>query len=107
MAAPEYAVNEHCTGTGLTSFFECALYPSSIASFDTVLNPGGSLTIIDAPPGYGGQWSMPDTGHLIVDFWDDVGPAGSVDGWGVSADCFEGPHDGGGTYSIPYRICLQ
>ena len=43
------AINRHCTGTGLTSFFECELFPSSIAGFSTTLAADNSATITDEP----------------------------------------------------------
>lgn len=109
VAPPRYATNRHCTGTNLTSFFECALYPSSISSFDSVLEFDTSVTLIDAPPGYGGSWSMPETDHLIMELYDDEGPAATLDAWGVGGDCFEGlmTFEGGGPYVAPYEVCLQ
>ena len=48
--------NEHCTGTGLTAWFECTKFPGSIASHLTQFHGNGTLTF-PTEPGYGGTWS--------------------------------------------------
>lgn len=109
LAAPQSATNRHCTGTTLTSFFECELFPSSIASFDSVLETDGSVTLVGAPPGYGGTYTRPTPDHILIDYYDTDGPAGSLDAWGTSADCWEGimTFPGGSPYVAPYEVCLQ
>lgn len=108
-AAAENATNRHCTGTTLTSFFECELFPSSIASFDSVLETDGSVTLVGAPAGFGGNYSLPTPDHLLIDYYDTDGPAGSLDAWGTSADCWEGimTFPGSSPYVAPYEVCLQ
>ena len=109
VAPPESAINRHCTGTNLTSFYECELYPSSISSFNSVLELDGSVTISGAPPGFGGDWSMPDPDHLVIDYYDTDGPAGTLDAYGVGANCFEGPMNfyPASPYVALYEVCLQ
>ncbi len=100
--------NDHCTGTNLTSFFECALYPSSIAGFDSTLEADGSVTVVDAPPGTTGTWSQsPPHDRLTIAFEDGGGPIGTIDARAVSNGCFQGPMTfvPPSTYTVLYRIC--
>jgi len=46
VSPPRVATNRHCTGTGLTSFFECALYPSSISQHTIRLTSGNTIDFI-------------------------------------------------------------
>lgn len=100
-----------CTGTNLTSFYECELYPSSQQSFTMDLNPGGTLTIPNEPA-YSGFWdqnSLPlnKTLHFTID-----GPSGreaEFNGFAISGTCFEGittfPQNT--AYNSAYRVCAQ
>jgi len=100
--------NDHCTGTGLTSFFECALFPSSIAGFDSTLNADHSVTLVGAPPDYTGTWTQnPASSSLVVDLADSGGSIGTIDARAVSNGCFQGPMTfvPPSTYSVLYRIC--
>lgn len=105
---PRNAVNRHCTGTGLTSFFECELFPSSISSHDTVFNPGGTISFPGAPASYTGTWTQPTPDHLLFQYFDNGLLVASFDGYGVSGACFEGkttfPNS---TYMSMYEVCLQ
>ncbi len=107
-AAPFDVRNDHCTGTGLTSFFECALFPSSIAGFDSTLEPDHTVTIVGGPVGYGGTWSQdPAFQQLVVAFTDNGDPVGTIDARAVSGGCFQGPmtFTPPSTYTVLYRIC--
>lgn len=103
-----YAVNKHCTGTNLTSYFECELFPSSITQHDTIFNGDGSVTIVDDPINYSGVWSQPSSNQLNVQYFDSMGTLiADFKGYGTSNRCFEGitlfP---GSTYLSPYRVCM-
>ena len=49
-------LNSHCTGTALTAWFECTLFPSSISDHTTILNSDYSISIPEEPD-YTGPWS--------------------------------------------------
>ena len=105
-------VNRHCTGTGLTAYFECAKFPSSISSHPAVFHDDGTISI-PSYPDYTGSWSI----HGDTLAFDYVYiPTGQVEvlftGRGVpGAGCWEGLTrfpDGAGGYSpyvSPYRVC--
>jgi uncharacterized repeat protein (TIGR01451 family) len=101
--------NQHCTGTNLSAWFECTLFPSSISSFQTVLAFDGSLSIpLDSS--YTGRWelaSTPDGNELWFEIKDSVGDVmATFSGWGADAACFEGVTTfPGSTYVAPYRVC--
>ncbi len=101
------AINRHCTGTGLTSFFECELFPSSIAGFSTTLAADSSLTVTDEPT-IDGSWYFASPDLLHVDFADAGGPIGEIDALSVGNGCFEGPMTfaSGGTWTVMYEICV-
>jgi hypothetical protein len=106
--APLAMTNSHCTGQQLTSFFECALYPSSITSFDSVLNPDQTVSIVDAPPDTYGIWALVEPDHLQVDYYDPSGGIGSLDAWGTGGGCFEGPMVfPDSDYVAIYEVCPQ
>lgn len=109
VAVGDVAVNRHCTGQGLTSFFECLLFPSSITSHDVEFLSGGQIAI-PGEPGYGGTWSQPDAYTLEVTYIDlfDNSVAAEFVGYGTSANCFEGitTFPGGSPYVSPYEVCI-
>lgn len=99
--------NRHCTGTGLTSFFECELFPSSLSAHDVVFNGDGTLSIIDAPE-YSGVWTQDTPESLAFTYFDQDGVAvAEFVGYGTDPGCFEGvtvfP---GSTYVSPYEVCI-
>ncbi len=108
IAAPLAVTNSHCTGQNLTSYFECALYPSSISSFDSVLETDGSITIVGAPPGTVGTWTLTAPDALYIEYSDLSGPIGTLDARGVDGGCFEGPMTfPGSPWVAIYEICPQ
>jgi hypothetical protein len=105
VSAPTAANVRHCTGTGLTSFFECELFPSSISSHSVTLNLGGSLGFVNYP-GYGGTWSQPSPERLVMQYTDNGTPVADFDGYANGAGCFEGltrfPNS---SWVSPYEVC--
>ncbi|MEZ4473171.1 MAG: hypothetical protein R3F60_20780 [bacterium] len=98
--------NRHCTGTGLTAFFECTKFPSSITQHDAELQAGGTIAIPGYPT-YGGSWSQPTADSLVFTYTESGTPVANFTGRGVGNDCFEGlttfPNSG---YVAPYEVCF-
>jgi hypothetical protein len=101
--------NSHCTGTSLTSYFECLLFPSSIASHTTTLNIDNTITFTE--PGYTGTWSqnaMKTT--LFFEYFDVSGKIAEFNGYAINgSNCFDGlttffPQPS--SYVSPYRVCI-
>lgn len=115
-------VNSHCTGTNLTSYFECLLFPSSISSHITTLNADHTIEFSD--PSYSGIWSQ-NTAKTSLSFsyyQSTTTGSGSTTGSGTTkvaefngyaingSNCFDGlttffPEPS--TYVSPYRVCIQ
>lgn len=100
-----------CTGTALTSFYECELYPSSQQSFEMDLISGGTIGIPIAPT-YTGIWdqnSLPlnKTLHFTID--GGTGTEADFNGFATNGSCFEGitifPQNS--NYNAAYRVCEQ
>jgi hypothetical protein len=103
------AVNKSCTGTSLSSFFECALFPSSIQSHPVTFMSNGSLSLNQ--PGYGGSWSV-NGSQLTFTYTSNGQPVGNFVGQGVSVggagqNCWEGKMTfiPASTYMAIYRTC--
>lgn len=101
--------NDHCTGTGLESYYECELFPSSISSHDVEFHADGSITIPMAGPEYGGSWVVSGT-QLWFEYTEYGTPVVDFVGYGVengTNQCWEGittfPSS---SYVAPYRVCL-
>jgi hypothetical protein len=97
-----------CTGTGLTSFFECELFPSSIQSFTMRLEQGGTITNLP-DPNYYGNWDQnisPQQLHFLIT--DGIDGA-EFNGFGANANCFDGITNfiPASTYNSAYRVCRQ
>lgn len=100
-----------CTGTNLTSFYECELYPSSQQSFDMDLNLGGTISIQQAP-GYTGLWDQNGLpANKTLHFTIDGGSGTEVifNGFATSGACFEGitTFPQSSNYNAAYRVCEQ
>ena len=106
-------VNSHCTGTNLTSYFECLLFPSSIATHDTTLN--ADFTIGFTEPGYTGTWSQNAAKTTLFFEYFEASGSGSTkiaefNGHAINGlNCFDGlttffPQPS--AYVSPYRVCL-
>jgi len=98
--------NTHCTGTGLTSFFECELFPGSLSSHDIVFHGDGTLSFVDAPE-YTGVWSQDSADSLAFTYFEGEVPVAEFVGHGTNPGCFEGvtvfP---GSPYVAPYEVCV-
>lgn len=98
--------NSHCTGTALASYYECTLFPSSIASFDSTLNADNTITIVGVGPEYTGSWSQPSSTRLQFDISEYGIVVAEFDGYGVPGSCWEGLTTfPGSSYVSPYKVC--
>ncbi len=107
LAGAYSAINRHCTGTALTSFFECELFPSSISGFATTLAANGNVAITDEPT-MDGSWYFAAPDVLHVDFAESGNPIGEINARSVGNGCFEGPMTfaNPGTWTVIYEICV-
>lgn len=99
--------NRHCTGTGLESFFECELFPSSISEHAAVFHDDvdQSISFPDYPD-YWGTWDVAGT-ELVFVIESAAGIEAEFVGYGVSSNCWEGlttfPSS---SYVSPYEVCF-
>jgi hypothetical protein len=93
-----------CAGTGLTSFFECELFPSSISSFTGRLESNGSITVDNEPVITGAWWPITDGVH--IEYVDGV-TIYAMDAKSVGGDCFEGRLSFGGNQVAMHEVCAQ
>lgn len=98
------ATTRVCSGRGLTSFFECEQFPSSLSEFDSVLETNNTITM-DNGATIIGEWQVAGD-YLHVEYYD--GP----DTWvtdlaSVGGDCFEGVLQFPGGYVGVHELCLQ
>ena len=106
ISGPAAVTNQHCTGVGLTAFYECTLSPSSISSHAAILESDGSITL--GYPGYTGSWSQSsaDTLWFAYTYYGTV--VATFSGEGVDGSCFEGLTTfPGSAYVSPYQVCLD
>jgi hypothetical protein len=96
---------ENCTGTGLTSFYECVVSPGSTQSHDATYHADGSISFPWSAD-YGGSWSQPTLQTLHFDYTELGQVVMTFDGVAVDAACWEGVILSGG-YTIPYSVCLN
>lgn len=97
--------NRRCTGTTLTSFYECELFPSSIGQFSGTLAPDHTVTITGYPSITGSWQNLGNTG-IHVEFFDGVS-TNTVDLASVGGGCFEGVMAFQSGYVSPYEMCVQ
>ena len=106
--APALMRQRHCTGTGLTAFYECTLFPSSLSFHDAEFHDDGTITV-PGYPDFGGGWTLTatPTGSQLDFFYDDgTGVVAEFSGWGADAACFEGLTTfPGSAYVSPYEVC--
>lgn len=104
---PATATIDHCTGTGLTAYYECTLFPSSISSHEHVFESNGDISFSSAyPVGYAGSWST--AGEYLYFNYTYLGlNEVTFVGRGVPGNCWEGLAEfDGSTYVAPYYVCL-
>ncbi len=106
-------LNSHCTGTNLTSYFECALFPSSISTHIATFNADQTITLTE--PGYAGTWSQNAAKTTLFFEYTEASGSGSsaiaqFNGFAINgSNCFDGltTFIPATTYVSPYRVCLQ
>lgn len=102
----DLAINSHCTGTGLTSYYECVVSPGSVATHETVFHGDGTLSFPEAP-GYGGTWTQDSGDSLAFTYTQGGEVIAEFVGYGSSPGCFQGvtvfP---GSNYVAPYEVCV-
>jgi hypothetical protein len=106
------ATNRHCTGTGLTAFYECTLFPGSISSHTAEFLGTGTMGTITVP-GHGtitGTWALSgvNNSHLTFQYFDAGALAATFVGDGVDANCYEGltTFSPPSAYVAPYEVCF-
>ena len=101
--------HDHCTGTGLVSYFQCTLFPSSISSHEATFHAGGAITFDDAA--YSGQWAQGAARTDLTFTYFELGvPVAQFAGVGVDGtNCFEGLTTflPASTYNSAYFVCLR
>ncbi len=98
--------HEHCTGTNLTSYYECELYPSSISVHHATFLAGGGISITGQGT-YSGSWWQSSPDRLQFQYFEGPDLAATFDGRGVGGGCFEGLTTfPGSSYVSPYQICF-
>jgi len=107
--APRDLLNEHCTGTNLSSYYECTLFPSSISSHETTLNADYTISFGGGVgPEYTGIWSQASSDHLAFTYFEYGVLVAEFEGYGVNSTCWEGMTEfPGSSYMSMYRVCLQ
>lgn len=101
-----------CTGTALTSFYECTQFPSSMMGFSALLKADQSIELVQ--PGYSGSWSQNAAKtSLSMVLYEDQGQGpvqvSTFSGWAINgARCFHGlaTHTQSPNYVSPYEVCL-
>lgn len=97
------ADNRVCAGTaGLSSFFECELFPSSISEFSSVLHPDNSVTVNGDPIG---SWWMIGNDTLHLEYVDG-GTIHVLDAKSVGGGCFEGVITFTGGWVGLHEVCV-
>lgn len=105
----ETATVNHCTGTNLSSYFECELYPSSISTHSHIFHTDGSITFPpEYGPDYGGTWWQDSPDHLAFVYTEFGTVVAEFEGWGTSANCFEGLTEffPASSYMSVYEVCF-
>jgi hypothetical protein len=99
---------QHCTGTTLSAYFECTLFPGSITSHTHTFNADNTISIPGNPAGFTGDWYQASADHLSFTYYDYGVPEVEFEGWGVGNNCFEGLtiFPSSPNYVSPYRVCL-
>ena len=105
VSAPVTMVNWHCTGQGLTSWFECELFPSSQSTHDAEFAVGGGISF-SFPTSIYGYWQQPTSDTLTFQYYDGTTLVADFSGVGVDGGCFEGLTTfPGSNWVSPYQVC--
>lgn len=97
---------DHCTGTNLTAYYECTLFPSSISSHEHIFEDGGIVSLSSVyDHGYAGAWSVSDE-WLYFEYTYYGAVEATFIGRGVTANLWEGLTDFGSAYVAPYSVCF-
>lgn len=104
---PILAHNSHCTGTGLSAYFECEKFPSSISEHNATFLANGTISF-ENEPAYWGFWQQnPDLNELTFQYYDSSGEVAHFSGKGSLANCFDGITEFvNSTYNSAYRVCF-
>lgn len=108
--ATTLVTNSHCSGTNLSSFFECALYPSSISTHQVNFVPTSATagTIDFSPVGaqgtYSGTYAV-NGSQLTFVYLQNGQPYGTFSGQGTAANCWEGIMNFPTNMAV-YKVCL-
>lgn len=106
VSAGDIASISHCTGQGLTSFFECERYPSSISMHEHEFLADGQIAIAE-DPSLTGSWSQPTSDSLVFTYEQGGFVVAEFEGWGTTPDCFEGITTfPGSSWVAPYEVCI-
>jgi hypothetical protein len=94
-----------CTGRGLTSWFECSLYPSAQQHHIFSLNGDYSVTYSGQ---YMGTWSQSSNHQLHLSLAGG-GTTAEFNGFATNNTCFEGltTFTPTSVYVAPYQVCTQ
>lgn len=112
---PAYATNQltsatvlitMCTGRGLSSFFECELFPSSQQQHIFTLNPDLTVTAYGQNVGNWDQLASPQQLHLWLSSGNSIA---EFNGFASSNTCFEGitTFTPTSVYNSAYKVCVQ
>lgn len=109
-APPAPATLTSCTGSNLTSFYECTLFSGATRQLSIVMTATGSLEYY-SPTGAliasaGGTWSVSGS-QLTLNITSNGQPAATFVGQGTTPSCWEGKATfiPTSTYMAMYKVC--
>ena len=108
ITGPANISNSHCTGSNLSSYFECELFPSSISQHNAIFNADGTLSFPNEPTYYG-NWQQSADDQLTFQYYEVgiINPIATFSGFGSEPGCFDGiTNFPGSTYLSPYHVCF-
>ena len=103
-------LNSHCTGQNLSAYFECLLFPSSIATHGITLNADHTITFVQQGSGYTGTWSQPTPYQLTFSYFEGADKVMEFNGFATNGNtCFDGITNffPASNYMSAYRACIQ
>lgn len=95
-----------CTGQGLTSWFECSLFPGAQQHHIFTLNGDYSVTAYGQ---YVGTWSQSSNQQLRMTLNDGGPTVAEFNGFAISTTCFNGltTFTPASPYVAAYQVCTQ